>query len=139
MPIKFVDMANFWYRSFNNSETYYTILFLIIMICFDYNNNGYLPSFKDYSNDWKKLVTKNLKDPVIDIDNYVIDMHTKLGKSLGYKRNLKGKEFFMYEGSKVNDQMKLTMFMKELKNFYMFKGLFDFGKIESKFYITNNK
>ena len=25
MPIKFVDMANFWYRSFNNSETYYTL------------------------------------------------------------------------------------------------------------------
>jgi len=65
----------------------------------------------------------------LEVDDYVIDMHTKKGKNAG-----KGNIEFVYEGSKVKNELYINNEALEMKNFYNFsKLLYQENKIDKEF------
>jgi hypothetical protein len=140
LDLKYVIMTDKWYRSFSNGETYFTYFHLMIMLCFPCNQNGYLKNMVDYKSRWKDLVMYNIVEKQIDIDEYVVDMHTKIGKTIRKfeKTNLSGKTHFLYNGSYVENEYVANEMAQELKNFYEFRNLLDIGTIE-KVYLNGNQ
>ena len=140
MDVKYVNMTDKWYRSFSNGETYFTYFHLMIMLCFPYKENGYLKNIVDYTSRWKDLVMYNIVEKQIDIDEYVIDMHTKIGKNIRKleKTNLSGKTHFLYTGSYVDKEYIANDISQELQNFYEFRNLFEIGVVE-KIYLTGSQ
>lgn len=133
MDLKYIKIADTWYRSFNNEETYYVYYHLMIMMCFPVVKMGYVDNFVEYVPKWKDIVM-NCINNTITIDEYVMDMHTKVGNLLGYTKGTKeGKEHFIYDGGFVAEEYIPNKVAYELKSFYEFKTLFLSGIYEKTF------
>jgi len=133
MNTKYIKIVDTWYRSFNNEETYYVYYHLMIMMCFPYVKMGYVDNFIDYTPKWKDIVM-NCINNTITIDEYVMDMHTKVGNLLGYTKGSKeGREHFIYNGGFVVEEYIPNKTAYELKSFYEFKTLFLTGLYEKTF------
>ncbi len=74
---------------------------------------------------WKDYYFKNIRNILITIDDYVIDMHTKKGRI----ENKNGSDFIM-EGAVVNNEFILN---SEFKDFYEFLKLFKENIIDDKY------
>ena len=137
MDLKYLKITDMWYRSFNNEETYFVYYHLMIMMCFPYVKMGYVDNFIDYAPKWKDIVM-NCINNTITIDEYVLDMHTKVGNILGYKKdNKEGREHFIYNGAFVAEEYIPNKKAYELKSFYDFKTLFLSGFYEKTFLKEN--
>lgn len=138
--VRCVEIADKWYRSFSNEETYFTYFHLMIMVCFPFVKDGYVENKVDYKERWKDIVMYNIEENPIEIDDYVVDIHTKIGnlnRGLS-KNNLAGKNHFVYVGSYVEDEYTANDVARELKNFYEFKTLLSVGYTE-KIYLSGDE
>ena len=139
LDLSYIDITQKWYNEIKNSEAFLMFFLPMLVICFPYKKNGRLPNYQDYTKEWKNLVMSNIKNPAINFEQYVSDMHTKEGNRLGLsKDNLKGIEHFVKEGSYVNDEYIPNEECMELKNYYSFTKLLTFNKIDDNFLYLKN-
>ena len=136
LDLSYVDITQKWYNEIKNSEAFLMYFLPILVICFPYKLDGRLPKFFNYEEEWKNLVMYNIEKPVIEIEQYVMDMHTKEGNKRGFnKTNLEGIEHFIKQGAYVNDEYIPNELYMELKNYYEFTKLLSVEKIDRNYLI----
>jgi len=113
-PKKYFDVCKRWFIELKIKENFMCFSILILMIL----RAKELPfeSEKYKSLDLVEIYSKNLRNESIEIDEFVIDMHTRKGKMEG-----SGKKIFATEGAKVENESKLVNVM--YKNFYTDVGI----------------
>lgn len=130
---EYIEMYKKWYLELYTLKerflTYY-ILLIGLLVKIDWNEiKGQVIEFNDKK--YKKLVTKNLIDEPIKFDDFVYDMHTRIGKNKG-----KDAEEFVKEGSKVVNDLNL---FPEIKRFYDFSKLLTQKNKVNKEYLIEEK
>jgi len=136
LDLSYVDITQKWYNDIKNSEAFLMYFLPMLVICFPFKLDGRLPSFFEYTDEWKNLVMYNIEKPRIEFEQYVMDMHTKEGNKRGFnKNNLEGIEHFINQGAYVNDEYIPNDEYKELKNYYEFTKLLSVEKIDKKYLV----
>ena len=136
LDLSYIDITQKWYNDIKNSEAFLMYFLPMLVVCFPYRMDGKLPDFFNYTDEWKNLVMYNIEKPVIEIEQYVMDMHTKEGNKRGFnKNNLEGIEHFIKQGAYVNDEYIPNDLYIELKNYYEFTKLLGVEKLDKTYLI----
>lgn len=136
--LKYLTICEKWYNEIKNSEAFLAYFIPMLIVCFPVQENGRLSDYFDYTNDYKNLVMYNIEETPIELEKYVMDMHTKEGNRRGLKKdNLAGNENFVKHASYVNDEYKINEVAMELKRYYNFTKLLNFGKVDEEFLVGN--
>ena len=132
--IRYLTICEKWYNEIKNSEAFLAYFIPMLIVCFPIREDGQLPDYFDYTINYKNLVMYNIEEPAIELEKYVMDMHTKEGNHRGLKKdNLEGNENFVKHASFVNDEYKINEVAMELKRYYNFTKLLNFGKVEEEY------
>ena len=103
--VPYVDIAVRWFTEIKTKERSLCYVVLILAVLNAPPKNNEIEKV-----DVKKFFTKNLGGEKIDIDSFVVDMHTRRGRIEGSDRVK-----FAFEGSVVEDEF---LFRPEYKDFY---------------------
>jgi len=141
--MSYVDIGYKWYNEIHNTEAYYAYFMPMMLICFKVKKNGNIPGMFKYESRWEDLLMYNLKNPLIELDSYTMDIHTMEGNKKGYtKKNYKGVKHFLDEGAYIDHRYIPSRKIAELRSYYMFTKIlsvsgFDFEK--AKEYLPKKK
>lgn len=118
-------MKEWYYELYNIKERFLTFYVPLIYIITGKKNYS---EVWDVGERWKRYPIVNLFAPSLELDEYVYDIHTKIGKRKG-----RGVIDFVREGSQVKNEFIVS---EELSNFYNFSKLLSEG-IEDGSYLKN--
>lgn len=121
-------MKEWYYELYNIKERFLTFYVPLIYIITGKKNES---KIWDVGENWKKYPIVNLFTPPLEMDEFVLDLHTKIGKRKG-----KGVVDFVREGSQVKNEFEVC---KEFSNFYNFSKLLSEGIEDISYLVFQNK
>ena len=120
--LPYINVLFEWYKTKNNSRNenilYLINAYLIILRKIDIDKLTRYVNFSEINSNYKELIDEYYsRKNIINIDKFVVDMHTKLGRSLGMDRKEFGEE-----GSKVVNEEIMYLNKTYLDIYLLFKN-----------------
>ena len=119
-----------WYREYKFKEH---ILFAMLIILIGIRRYPpVIPDIQDEYPEWKHFYMKNIQGDMIDIDEFVIDKHTRKGR-----RDGKDLSLFASEGAYVSNEFEHTN--QEYKQIYTQFRQYNFSPVAKKSHTDNHQ
>lgn len=144
---EYIDLSKKWYNEIDNTEAWLSYYIPILIICFEVNIKKM--DYIEYEEKWKNIVNNCIKKEPIIMENYIYDIHTKIGNIRGLtKTNYEGIKLFVDEGAYVENEYKPKLYNKkynndfyeEIQSFYKFTKILSVSDYEkAKIYIRKKK